>query len=152
MATICAKAPDDACHQGLCLLKTLGATVDDLVAAAFEYLIETGELPVAMPEREGWSMPKGVDLVALQKAFTESLGFLQVASVDAECVKEACMRGWDDFEDCLVAVTAERCRADALLARDVAGFRRSAVPAMTPDEYLARLKEDEGIWCVTEGL
>lgn len=95
---------------------------------------------------------KGVDLVALQKAFTESLGFLQVASVDAECVKEACMRGWDDFEDCLVAVTAERCRADALLARDVAGFRRSAVPAMTPDEYLARLKEDEGIWCVTEGL
>lgn len=59
MATICVKVPDDICHQGLCLLKTLGATVDDLVAAAFEYLIETGELPVAMPEREGWSMPKG---------------------------------------------------------------------------------------------
>lgn len=95
---------------------------------------------------------KGVDPVALQKAFTESLGFLQVASVDAECVREACLRGWDDFEDCLVAVTAERCRADVLLTRDVAGFRRSAVPAMTPDEYLARLKEDEGIWYVTEGL
>lgn len=95
---------------------------------------------------------KGVDPVALQKAFTESLGFLQVASVDAECVKEACLRGWDDLEDCLVAVTAERCRADVLLTRDVAGFRRSAVPAMTPDEYLARLKEDEGIWYVTEGL
>lgn len=95
---------------------------------------------------------KGVDPVALQKAFTESLGFLQVASVDAECVREACLRGWDDFEDCLVAVTAERCRADVLLTRVVAGFRRSAVPAMTPDEYLGRLKEDEGIWCVTEGL
>ena len=51
-----------------------------------------------------------------------------------------------------MAVTAERCRADVLLTRDVAGFRRSAVPAMTPDEYLARLKEDEGIWYVTEGL
>lgn len=56
---------------------------------------------------------KGVDLVALQKAFTESLGFLQVASVDAECVKETCLRGWDDFEDCLVAVKAECCRVQA---------------------------------------
>ncbi len=82
----------------------------------------------------------------------DTRSFLHVASVDAECVREACLRGWDDFEDCLVAVTAERCRADVLLTRGVAGFRRSAVPAMTPDEYLARLKEDEGIWCVTEGL
>lgn len=95
---------------------------------------------------------KGVDPVDLQKAFLESLDFLQVASVDAECIRDACLRGWGDFEDCLVAVTAERCRADVLLTRDVAGFRRSAVPVMTPDEYLVGLKEDEGIWYVTETL
>lgn len=95
---------------------------------------------------------KGVDPVDLQKAFLESLRFLQVASADADCVKEACLRGWDDFKDRLVAVMAERCRADVLIARDVAGFRRLAVPVMTSDEYLAGLKGDEGIWYVTEGL
>ncbi len=77
--------------------------MSDLVNAAFDYLIQTGELP----DRAF------VDPVALQKAFTESLGFLQVASVDAECVKEACLRGWDDLEDRLVAVTAECCRVQA---------------------------------------
>lgn len=97
-------------------------------------------------------LSKGVDPVDLQKAFLESLDFLHVASVDTECVREVCLRGWDDFEDCLVAVTAERCGADVLLTRDVSGFRCSAVPVMTPDEYLAGLKEDEGIWYVTETL
>lgn len=81
--------------------------MSDLVNAAFDYLIQTGELP------DRASGAKGVDPVDLQKAFLESLSFLQVASVDAECVKEACLRGWDDFEDCLVAVKAECCCVQA---------------------------------------
>ena len=88
----------------------------------------------------------------LQRAFLKSLEFLQMASVDGGCVREACLRGWDDFEDCLVSVTAERCRADVLLTRDVSGFERSAVPVMTPEAYLESLRQNQGVWYVTESL
>lgn len=88
----------------------------------------------------------------LQRAFLKSLEFLQVASVDGGRVREACLRGWDDFEDCLVSVTAERCRADVLLTRDVSGFERSAVPVMTPEAYLESLRQNQGIWYATESL
>ena len=88
----------------------------------------------------------------LQRAFYESLNFLHVASVDAGCIREACVWGWEDFEDCLVALTAKECRADVLLTRDASGFEKSPVPVMTPWEYLERLQEERGIWYVTETL
>lgn len=87
---------------------------------------------------------------ALQRAFYESLEFLHVASVDAGRIREACLWGWEDFEDCLVAVTAKECRADVLLTRDASGFEKSPVPAMSPKEYLEQLHEEQGIWYVTE--
>ena len=95
---------------------------------------------------------KAVPSNELQRAFCNSLDFLQVASVDGEDVREACLRGWDDFEDCLVAVTAERCRADVLLTRDTDGFRRSVLPVMTPRAYLDDLQKTQGVWYVTETL
>ena len=45
MATISARVPDEVRRQGLSRLRAQGATVSDLVNAAFDYLIQTGELP-----------------------------------------------------------------------------------------------------------
>lgn len=95
---------------------------------------------------------KAVASGGLQRAFLKSLDFLRVASVDEDCVREACLRSWDDFEDCLVTVAAERCRADVLLTRDVTGFKRSAVPVMTPEAYLESLRQGQGVWYVSESL
>ncbi len=45
MATISARVPDEIKRQGVDALRAKGATVSDLVNAAFNHLIQTGELP-----------------------------------------------------------------------------------------------------------
>ena len=46
--------------------------------------------------------------------------------------------GWDDFEDALQSVTAERIKADCIITRNVRDFRKSRIAAFTPAEFLAR--------------
>lgn len=46
---------------------------------------------------------------------------------------------WDDFEDALQSVTAERIRADYIITRNVRDFLKSKTPAFTPAELLNRL-------------
>ena len=45
---------------------------------------------------------------------------------------------WDDFEDAVQSVTAERIKADYIITRNVRDFKNSKVTAFTPTEYLAR--------------
>lgn len=46
--------------------------------------------------------------------------------------------GWDDFEDAIQSVTAERIGADNIITRNVKDFKKSKVIAFTPTEFLAR--------------
>ncbi len=46
---------------------------------------------------------------------------------------------WDDFEDAVQSVTAERVRADYIITRNVRDFAKSKVIAFTPAELLARI-------------
>ncbi len=46
--------------------------------------------------------------------------------------------GWDDFEDALQSVTAERIKAECIITRNVRDFRKSRIAAFTPAEFLAR--------------
>lgn len=46
---------------------------------------------------------------------------------------------WDDFEDALQSVTAERIHADYIITRNVKDFKKSKTVAFTPTEFLARL-------------
>ena len=45
---------------------------------------------------------------------------------------------WDDFEDAIQCVTAERIKADCIITRNIRDFKRSRITAFTPTEYLAR--------------
>ena len=56
----------------------------------------------------------------------------------ADLLKAACLH-WNDYEDALQAVTAERLRADFIITRNVKDFKQSKVLALTPAELLARL-------------
>lgn len=56
----------------------------------------------------------------------------------ADLLKAACLH-WNDYEDALLAVTAERLRADFIITRNVKDFKQSKVLALTPAELLARL-------------
>ena len=46
---------------------------------------------------------------------------------------------WDDFEDALQSVTAERIHADHIVTRNVRDFLRSKVTAFTPSELRERM-------------
>ena len=46
---------------------------------------------------------------------------------------------WDDFEDAIQTVTAERLHADCIVTRNVRDYRKSRIVAFTPTELLARL-------------
>ena len=46
---------------------------------------------------------------------------------------------WDDFEDAVQSVIAERLGADWIVTRNVRDFKRSRIMAVTPAELLARI-------------
>ena len=85
---------------------------------------------------------KNMEGGAIQDAFLSGLNHLQVCSVDKDVVKEAADRKWTDFEDCIMAVCAERIRADFIATRDEKGFVQAKVPAISPEELLGILSDD----------
>lgn len=46
---------------------------------------------------------------------------------------------WQDFEDAVQSVTAERIHADYIITRNVRDFAKSRVMAVTPSELLVRI-------------
>lgn len=81
----------------------------------------------------------------LQDMFLESLSFVRVCSVDEGDIRKAAERSWPDFEDCLIAVCAEKVKADYIITRDAGGFKRSKIPAMDAPSFFTMLEEDYGI-------
>ena len=55
----------------------------------------------------------------------------------SDIMKAAEMK-WDDFEDAVQSVTAERIRADYIITRNIQKKKKSKVPSLTPTEFLAR--------------
>ena len=55
----------------------------------------------------------------------------------SDMVKAAAIE-WDDYEDAIQSVTAERLMAEYIITRNVRDFSKSTVPAFTPSEYLVR--------------
>ena len=46
---------------------------------------------------------------------------------------------WDDFEDALQSVTAERIHVDYIVTRNIRDFLKSKVVAFTPSELFGRM-------------
>lgn len=46
---------------------------------------------------------------------------------------------WEDFEDAVQSMTAERVHADYIITRNVKDFTKSKVVAFTPSELVARI-------------
>ena len=54
-------------------------------------------------------------------------------------LSKAAESGWDDFEDAIQSVTAERVHADYIITRNVRDFTKSKVAAFTPFELIDRI-------------
>ena len=64
---------------------------------------------------------------------------------DAEA-RQARRLGFNDFEDALQAVAAESCGADSIVTRNTGDFKESAVPAISPAEFLANYALPAAPW------
>jgi predicted nucleic acid-binding protein len=67
------------------------------------------------------------------------LSVFEVAGVDDAVLNAANALNWTDFEDAVTAAAAKRARCEALVTRNPADFKGSAVRVLTPSEALAWL-------------
>lgn len=69
----------------------------------------------------------------------ELLGFLRVVAGDADSVRSALALPMADFEDALQVISALNGRADLIVTRNAADYRRSPVPVKSPAEFVRDL-------------
>jgi len=65
------------------------------------------------------------------------LNWAEVAETTKSDANRAIAYDMRDFEDALQLVAAEACGADVLITRNTKDFKASAIPVMTPEEFLA---------------
>ena len=85
---------------------------------------------------------KAVGSKAIQGAMEASLAWINQCSISSADIQTALARRWDDFEDCLIDVAAQKVKADYIVTRDAKGFERSAIPVVSPDQLLGVLEQD----------
>ena len=67
------------------------------------------------------------------------LNYFEIGNLDAAGWREARSLPFGDFEDATVAVVASKTASAFIITRDIAGFAGSAVPAITPADFLGHL-------------
>ena len=95
-------------------------------------------------------LKKQINSQELQRELLDTLSLYKVCPIDADDIAAACQMGWDDFEDALIAVAAEKCGADYLITRDVS-FRKARVPLLAPQGFFDLMRE-KGITYTIVGL
>ncbi len=76
------------------------------------------------------------DIEETLRALSLIFEFIDFSASD---LSHAAELGWDDFEDAIQSVTAERLHADYIITRNVKDFAKSKVVAFTPSELIARI-------------
>ena len=83
-------------------------------------------------------MRKELDPARIEEVHKQLELIFRFTELTVSDMEKAVSMKWDDFEDCVQAVTAERIKADYIITRNVKDFQKSKVLAFTPSEYLAR--------------
>jgi len=79
---------------------------------------------------------------AARRAIKGLRDVFEIVAVDAQIICQAMDSPFPDFEDAIQHACAVRTGATHLVTRDLAGFRKSEVPVISPDAYLASRTED----------
>ena len=79
--------------------------------------------------------------MAVAKAEEEALKWLmdsfEIVPADAAVFRQAMSLGISDYEDAVVAASAETSKCDYIVTRNIADFAKSSIPAIQPAEFLA---------------
>lgn len=87
-------------------------------------------------------LKKYVESKRLQAAILKTLEVVTPLDLTSDMVFRAASLAWDDMEDCLIALAAEKVGAAYIITRDINGFSRSMVPALSPNDWIALMKSD----------
>ncbi len=82
---------------------------------------------------------KRADTAASNDAIDWILGKLHVQPENERAFLRARSLPMNDFEDAAVAAIAESAGCTAIITRNIMDFRKSPVPAITPEEFIATL-------------
>ncbi|MDO4503038.1 MAG: PIN domain-containing protein [Coriobacteriia bacterium] len=80
-----------------------------------------------------------------RRAMASSLRLFRLCGTHALDCEKALTDGWPDVEDCLIAHSAKRIGADAIVTRDIKGFERSSIPAYSPTQLMELLRTEHGL-------
>lgn len=72
-------------------------------------------------------------------ALIELLEHLSVTPLDEDLLLRALSLGWDDVEDAVQGVSAQRASADYIVSRNPSDFEAASVPVVSPKQLLATL-------------
>ena len=86
-----------------------------------------------------------VDPVCVQDALLKLLEVVNPVDLAGADIAAAARLKWRDYEDCLIALAAQKAGADYLVTRDCKGFERSMVASITPSDWLDLLRENERV-------
>ena len=101
--------------------------------------------PVQSLKDAHYVLNRHVDSQSIQKAILAACEVITPIGLTGEDALRAARLGWRDYEDCLIALAADKARADYLITRDLRGFDRSPVPPLSPDEWLDLMEKRRGL-------
>ncbi|WP_019024020.1 MULTISPECIES: PIN domain-containing protein [unclassified Thioalkalivibrio] len=110
-------------------------------AAVLEQVLhgdEAGAISAHAATTVHYLVARYADRTAADRALNWLLQQLHVCAVGRAELERARSLGWADFEDAVVAATAERAGCACIITRNVKDFAGSPVPALTPQEFLLR--------------
>ena len=84
-------------------------------------------------------MRKELDPKKIEETLKALSLIFEFADFNVSDLTHAAELEWDDFEDVVQSVTAERVHADYIITRNVMDFAKSKVVAFTPSELIARI-------------
>lgn len=85
------------------------------------------------------------DPLRVQDALLKLMQVVNPVDLTGSDIAAAAKLKWEDMEDCLIAVSAQKAGADYLVTRDGKGFDRSMVPTIAPTTWLKLVSEQENV-------
>jgi len=71
------------------------------------------------------------------------LSLFDIANINKTVLQDACQENGLDYEDSVIYCAANQESIDTIVTRDKKGFKKSKVIVVTPDEFLALMKEGQ---------
>lgn len=98
--------------------------------------VSTGSLKDAF-----YVLNRYTDSEKIQRAILKTCEAITPVALSAEDSLHAAKLLWEDYEDCLIALSAEKAKAEYIITRDALGFSRASVPIISPEAFVKLLAE-----------